>query len=132
MENVSYPLDEGAKRIEIWNILQRMCNWGLMTIAYGNVSARWKGIDFLITPTRKSRWDMEFTDMMQIKAGKRESGKIPSRTVRIRHEIYNETLKSIRSLLRKRHISWPLDLPIVLLIYALYPKAGSFFRIYLH
>ena len=93
MEEVSYPVDEGEKRIEIWNILQRACNQGLTISAYGTVSTRWRGDDFLITPSRMSRWDMEFTDMVQIKDGRREPGKIPSRTVMLHQEIYKRNPK---------------------------------------
>jgi L-fuculose-phosphate aldolase len=93
MKEVSFPPDEGAKRIEIWNIVQRACNQGLMISSYGTVSMRWHGNDFLITPSRMSRWDMEFTDMVQIKDGQREPGKIPSRTVRLHQEIYKRNPK---------------------------------------
>ena len=40
-----------------------------------------------------SRWDMEFTDMVQIKDGRREPGKIPSRTVMLHQEIYKRNPK---------------------------------------
>jgi len=50
-----------------------------MISSYGTVSSRWRGNDFLITPTNVPRWDMEIGDIVQIKSGKRESGKIPSR-----------------------------------------------------
>jgi L-fuculose-phosphate aldolase len=93
MDVISYPPDEGSKRIEIWNIVQRACNQGLMISSYGTVSMRWHDNDFIITPSRMSRWDMEFTDMVQIKDGKREPGKIPSRMVNLHHEIYKQNPK---------------------------------------
>jgi L-fuculose-phosphate aldolase len=90
MESVSYPPDEGKKRIELWNIIQRACNQGLMISSYGTASLRLQGNDFIITPSRMSRWEMEFSDMVQIKDGKREPGKVPSRMVHLHQEIYKQ------------------------------------------
>jgi L-fuculose-phosphate aldolase len=59
-----------------------------MISTYGTISARWKGKDFLITPTDVPRWDLQPEDIVQIKDGKREPGKIPSRTTYLHQEIY--------------------------------------------
>ena len=59
-----------------------------MISTYGTVSMRWKGNDFLITPTDVNRWDLEIDDIVQIKDGKREQGKTPSRATWIHQEIY--------------------------------------------
>ena len=83
-----YPSDEVEKRLEICNIVKRSCQQGLMISSYGTVSMRWKKNDFLITPTNKNRWDLSVEDIVQIKKGKRESGKIPSRTTYLHEEIY--------------------------------------------
>jgi len=88
-EVVSYPSDERKKRAEICSIVHRACNQGLMISSYGTVSARWKGNDFLITPTNVPRWDLEVGDIVQIKDGKREPGKVPSRATWMHQEIYN-------------------------------------------
>ena len=88
-EVVSYPSDERKKRAEICSIVHRACNQGLMISSYGTVSARWKGNDFLITPTNVPRWDLEVGDIVQIKDGKREPGKVPSRATWLHQEIYN-------------------------------------------
>ena len=88
MEAVSYPSDEKEKRFEICKMVHRACRQGLMISTYGTISARWKGNDFLITPTDVPRWDLQPEDIVQIKDGKREPGKIPSRTTYLHQEIY--------------------------------------------
>ncbi len=89
MDVVDYSSDEVEKRLEICKIVQRSCQQGLMISSYGTVSMRWKNNDFLITPTNINRWDLELDDIVQIKDGHREAGKIPSRATWIHQEIYN-------------------------------------------
>jgi len=89
MEHTVYNSDEVEKRLEISKIVQRSCQQGLMISSYGTVSMRWKDNDFLITPTGINRWDLDINDIVQIKDGKREAGKTPSRAAWIHQEIYN-------------------------------------------
>ncbi|MFB6319490.1 class II aldolase/adducin family protein [Saccharicrinis sp. FJH54] len=97
LDHVSYPSDERFVRDEIVRIVRRACKQGLMISTYGTVSVRWKTNDFLITPTNVNRWDIERKDIVQIKDGKREPGKIPSRSVWLHQEIYkrNPNINSI-------------------------------------
>lgn len=97
IENVTYPSDEREKREAIVKIVQRACEQGLMISSYGTVSVRWRDNDFLITPTNVLRWDIRREDVVQIKDGKREPGKIPSRSVWLHQEIYknNPNVNSI-------------------------------------
>jgi len=97
IEEVEYPSDEVEKRLEICKIVHRACEQGLMISSYGTVSMRWKENDFLITPTDVPRWDLAIEDVVQIKDGKREKGKIPSRATWIHQEIYkrNPAINSI-------------------------------------
>jgi L-fuculose-phosphate aldolase len=88
METVEHPSDERAIREEIRKIVHRACKQGLMISSYGTVSVRWRGSDFLITPTNVARWDIQNGDIVQIKDGKREPGKIPSRSTWLHQEIY--------------------------------------------
>ncbi|MEI6948762.1 class II aldolase/adducin family protein [Paraflavisolibacter sp. H34] len=90
MDSVEHPSDEKEKRMEICQIVQRACKQGLMISSYGTVSCRWKGNDFLITPTQTPRWDMQLEDIVQIRDGKREPGKIPSRTTYLHQHIYEQ------------------------------------------
>jgi L-fuculose-phosphate aldolase len=89
MDHTDYPSDEREKRTEICKIVHRACDQGLMISSYGTVSVRWRGNDFLITPTNVPRWDMQISDIVQIKGGRREQGKIPSRATWLHQEIYN-------------------------------------------
>ncbi|WP_066220367.1 class II aldolase/adducin family protein [Formosa haliotis] len=93
METTEYPADEVEKRLEICEIVQRSCQQGLMISSYGTVSMRWNDNDFLITPTGINRWDIDLDDIVQIKDGKREAGKKPSRAAWIHQEIYNRNPK---------------------------------------
>lgn len=97
METTEYPSKELEKRLEICRIVQRACQQGLMISTYGTISMRWKNNDFLITPTNVNRWDMGIEDIVQIKDGKREQGKTPSRATWIHQAIYqrNPNVNSI-------------------------------------
>jgi len=88
MEKTEHPSDERAIREEIKKIVHRASAQGLMISSYGTVSVRWKGNDFLITPTNVARWDIQNEDIVQIKDGKREAGKLPSRSTWLHQEIY--------------------------------------------
>lgn len=90
MEHVEYPTDERLKRSEICRIVHRACEQSLMISTYGTVSSRWRGDDFLITPFNIPRWDLQIGDIVQIKDGKREPGKFPSRSTAIHQEIYRK------------------------------------------
>jgi L-fuculose-phosphate aldolase len=90
MERVSHPSDEREKRTSICKIVHRACDQGLMISAYGTVSVRWRDNDFLITPTNIPRWDLQIGDIVQIKEGMREPGKIPSRATWLHQEIYRK------------------------------------------
>jgi L-fuculose-phosphate aldolase len=88
MKETAYPSDERERRMEICRIVHRACDQGLMISSYGTVSVRWRGDDFLITPTNVPRWDLQINDIVQIKDGKREPGKSPSRATWLHREIY--------------------------------------------
>jgi L-fuculose-phosphate aldolase len=88
LEHVEHPSDERAVREEITRIVHRACTQGLMISSYGTVSVRWRDNDFLITPTNVARWNISNDDIVQIKGGKREPGKLPSRVTWLHQEIY--------------------------------------------
>ncbi len=85
---VEHSSNEKEIRREICRIVKRACDQGLMISTYGTVSKRWNGNDFLITPTNVSRWNLDLGDIVQIRNGKKEPGKIPSRSVMLHQEIY--------------------------------------------
>ena len=90
---VDHPSDERAIRTEICEIVRRACAQGLMCSSYGTASVRWRGNDFLITPSDKQRWDMEPENIVQVKDGMVEAGKNASRSVALHYEIYRRNPK---------------------------------------
>ena len=91
--SVDHPSDERAIRSEICQIVRRACSQGLMCSSYGTASVRWKGNDFLITPSNVQRWDIDPEDIVQIKDGMVEAGKMASRSVALHYEIYRRNPK---------------------------------------
>ena len=91
--NVTHPSDERAIRAKICKIVRRACSQGLMCSSYGTASVRWRGNDFLITPSSMQRWDLEPEDIVQIKDGMVEAGKNASRSVALHYEIYRRNPK---------------------------------------
>jgi L-fuculose-phosphate aldolase len=90
MSEVEHPADELSIRRNISNLVRRSCEQGMMIGSYGTVSVRWKGDDFLITPRNVARWEVDLEDIVQIRDGKREPGKLPSRALKIHARIYRE------------------------------------------
>ncbi|GAB3432326.1 class II aldolase/adducin family protein [Niabella aquatica] len=90
LDKVEHLPEELNLREDICKIVRRSCEQGLMISSYGIVSARLKGNDFLITPKDKSRWEFQPNDIIQIKGGKREPGKVPSRMTLIHQKIYEQ------------------------------------------
>ncbi|MDR2385476.1 MAG: class II aldolase/adducin family protein [Tannerella sp.] len=91
--NITYPSDEREIRDIMIKIIHRACNQGLMISSYGTVSVRWRNNDFLISPVGVPRWDMDTEDIVQVKDGKVEAGKVPSRSVALHQEIYQSNPK---------------------------------------
>ena len=88
METVEYPSKERSIRRNIASVVQRSCAQGMMISSYGNISVRWQGNDFLITPRDMARSEMGLQDIVQIRDGQREPGKLPSRAVSVHQKIY--------------------------------------------
>lgn len=86
--DVEYPSVERALRSDMVKIIRRACDQGLMISTYGTVSVRWHDNDFLITPRDVARWDILPNDIVQIRNGMAEAGKVPSRSVALHHRIY--------------------------------------------
>ncbi|TKG97078.1 class II aldolase/adducin family protein [Puteibacter caeruleilacunae] len=89
-ESVAYPPEEREIRQNICSIVRRACDQGMMISSYGTVSVRWKDNDFLITPPNVARWDIMPEDIVQIKGGKAEPGKTPSRAFELHQKIYEQ------------------------------------------
>lgn len=93
LDNVEHPSEELLIRQNISDLVRRACNQGLMIGSYGTVSVRWKNNDFLITPRNIPRWEIDIDDIVQIKGGKREPGKLPSRAVILHEQLYKNNPK---------------------------------------
>jgi L-fuculose-phosphate aldolase len=87
---------ERALRRQIVDIVHRACDRTLMISTEGVVSARVDaaasadGVTFLITPTGMDRRSMAIEDIVLVANGRRERGKLPSRSVNLHQAIYRQ------------------------------------------
>jgi len=88
------PTTHGSRerelRQQIIDITARACDRHLMISTEGVVSARLDENSFLITPTGHDRRTLAIEDVVLIRNGVREAGKLPSRSVRLHQAIYGE------------------------------------------
>ncbi len=82
--------DEAWMRGELSNIVNRAYFQRLIISTYGTFSMRLNEGDFLITPYGKDRYYLDREDMVLIREGKKERGKVPSRSVKLHHRIYSD------------------------------------------
>ncbi|MEZ4589884.1 MAG: class II aldolase/adducin family protein [Chloroflexota bacterium] len=79
---------ERELRQQIVEITGRAYDRHLMIATEGVVSARLDEHSFLITPTGHDRRSLEVEDVVLVRHGVREAGKLPSRSVRLHQAIY--------------------------------------------
>ncbi len=79
---------ERELRQQIVEITVRACHRHLMSSTEGVVSARLEADSFLITPTGHDRLSLTVEDIVLVRQGVREAGKLPSRSVRLHGAIY--------------------------------------------
>lgn len=79
---------ERELRQQIVEITARAYDRHLMISTEGVVSARVDSDSFLITPTGHDRRNLAIEDIVLIRSGVREAGKLPSRAVRMHEAIY--------------------------------------------
>jgi L-fuculose-phosphate aldolase len=79
---------EKALRKEICEFVRRGYRQRLMTSTEGSLSARLDADSFLITSYRVDRQSVEVAQLTLVRNGRRETGKQPSRAVRIHQAIY--------------------------------------------
>lgn len=89
-EPIIHSSRERELREAIVDIVHRACQRQLMISTEGVVSARLDAHSFLITPTNVDRLNIRNEDVVLISEGKRETGKLPSRSVRLHEAIYRE------------------------------------------
>lgn len=90
LSNYTSGTYEKELRQEVVKVARRAYEQRLIISTYGTFSARLSKDDFLITPYGKDRYYLELEDIVLISNGKREPGKLPSRSVRLHHRIYQE------------------------------------------
>ncbi len=90
MDSLSYSSNESEKRASICEIINRAFCQELMISAYGTVSMRLHDDNFLITPANVENWSLGTDDIVQIKSGKREPHKIPSKSSWLHQRIYRD------------------------------------------
>ncbi|MCB8944446.1 MAG: class II aldolase/adducin family protein [Ardenticatenaceae bacterium] len=79
---------ERELRQQIVEITARAYDRHLMISTEGVVSARLAETSFLITPTGHDRHNLEVEDIVLVRHGIREAGKLPSRSVRLHTAVY--------------------------------------------
>ena len=129
--NVEHPSDERAIRTEICEIVHRACAQGLMCSSYGTASVRWRGDDFLITPSDKQRWELEPNDIVQVRNGMVEAGKNASRSTALHYEIYRRNPKINSIILTQTPFLMAMPPRASSLMFVPFRRAGSSCRIFL-
>jgi len=81
---------EKEARREMCKLIRRSYDQGLFTSTQGTFSHRLDDGSFLITPYNMDRKYIEEGDLVRIENGKREAGKLPSRSVHFHQHIYNK------------------------------------------
>jgi len=82
--------EELEARQEMIKLIRRSYRQGLFTATHGTYSVRLSDGSFIITPFNRDRAYLEPEDLVRIKGGMKEQGKIPSRAVHSHELIYRE------------------------------------------
>ena len=85
-----YSSRERELRGKMVDMVQRACERKLMISTEGVISARVDTDSFLISPTDIDRPNISHEDIVLIRNGQREAGKLPSRSVRLHRAIYDK------------------------------------------
>ncbi|MBN2852489.1 MAG: class II aldolase/adducin family protein [Clostridia bacterium] len=83
-----YGSNERAIRREMCQLIHRAYDQELFTSTQGTFSQRIDEDNFVITPYNTDRKYIEVGDLVKISKGKKEKGKMPSRSVLMHQEIY--------------------------------------------
>lgn len=86
----SHTSEELEARREMIKLIRRSYKQGLFTATHGTYSVRLSDGSFVITPFGRDRAYLEPEDLVRIKNGMKEQGKIPSRAVLVHDWIYKE------------------------------------------
>lgn len=86
----SHTSEELAARRDMITLIRRSYKMGLFTATHGTYSVRLADGSFLITPYNCDRAYLEEDDLVRVKAGMKEQGKVPSRAVLFHESIYQK------------------------------------------
>ncbi len=96
--------EELAARRDMITLIRRSYKMGLFTATHGTYSVRLADDSFLITPFGLDRAYLEEGDLVRIKAGMKEVGKVPSRAVQLHTKIYKNN-PEIRAVLQAHPVN---------------------------
>ena len=82
--------EELSARRDMITLIKRSYRQGLFTATHGTYSVRLSDDSFLITPFDQDRAYLEEDDLVRVKAGMKEMGKVPSRAVGLHQAIYDK------------------------------------------
>lgn len=85
-----FSSEERAARKEMCGLIHRAYDQKLFTSSQGTFSMRLSDGSFIITPYAKDRKYLEVSDLVRIADGRKEAGKIPSRSVLLHKNIYEK------------------------------------------
>lgn len=88
--DVQYSSNEKAVRNEIIAFMDRSCNQKLMYTSVGSISVRLEGDDFVTTPKDEARWNLDVSDLIQVKGGNVEEGKQANDHIALDKEIFEK------------------------------------------
>lgn len=86
----SYSSSEREARRDMCELIHRSYDQKLFTSTQGTFSTRLNGDSFLITPYMNDRKYLDVGDVVRIENGRKEAGKIPSRSVLLHKHIYEK------------------------------------------
>ena len=84
----THSTEECAARRDMITLIHRSYQQGLFNATHGTYSVKLSDGSFLITPFGFDRAYLQEEDLVRIKAGMKEQGKIPSRAVKFHEAIY--------------------------------------------
>ena len=84
----THSTEERAARRDMVKLIQRSYKQGLFSATHGTYSVKLSDGSFIITPFGMDRAYIQEEDLVRIKAGMKEQGKVPSRAVKYHEAVY--------------------------------------------
>ncbi len=100
----THTSEELAARRDMITLIRRSYKMGLFTAAHGTYSVQLSDGSFLITPFGMDRAYLEESDLVLVRGDGKESGKTPSRAVRLHEQIYRHH-PQIRAVLQAQPVN---------------------------